>query len=256
MGTRAGNSILEVCVDSAEGLLAAVQGGADRIELCAALDCGGLTPTVGLMRLAARQPVPCFAMIRPRAGDFVFSAADKDVMLADIEAVRQLGLAGVVLGALQPDRRLDEPLLRDMMIAAQGLGTTLHRAFDLVPDLSEALETAMFLGFGRILTSGGRQAAPEALDVFATLQDRAKNKIALMPGGGMRPEHVPAFHALGIRQFHASCRKKLAIVDELVRSGFAAQSAGETSVETVTAFRQALSVADNISNSQSGNVTL
>ena len=93
---------LEICVDGADGLIAAVAGGADRIELCSALALGGLTPSPGLMTLAARAPVPVYAMIRPRAGDFVFSPAEIDQMRREIDAVREAGLAGVVLGARVP----------------------------------------------------------------------------------------------------------------------------------------------------------
>jgi copper homeostasis protein len=148
-------ALLEICVADAASLEAAIEGGADRIELCSALELGGLTPSPGLMRLAAQAPIPVYAMIRPRAGDFVFSAREGEIMLADIEAVGGAGLAGVVLGASLPDGRLDEALLSRLHGHARGLGTTLHRAFDLVPDRPAALEAAIALGFERILTSGG-----------------------------------------------------------------------------------------------------
>ena len=102
---------LEVCVDTPEGFEAAVAGGADRIELCAALDLGGLTPSPGLMALAAKASTPVYAMIRPRAGDFVFGLGDEAAMLGDIDAVRSAGLAGVVIGANLADGRLDVALL-------------------------------------------------------------------------------------------------------------------------------------------------
>ena len=114
--------LLEVCVDSAAGLDAAVAGGADRIELCSALDVGGLTPSAGLTRLAAGCGLPVFAMIRPRAGGFVFGAADVAVMQADIAAAREAGLAGVVLGASRPDGRLDEWVLAGWSSRRQDLG--------------------------------------------------------------------------------------------------------------------------------------
>ena len=119
--------LIEVCVDCAEGLAEAVAGGADRIELCSALEVGGLTPSVGLMRTASGCGVPVYAMIRPRAGGFGFSQEDVAVMLADIAAAREAGLAGVVLGAMRGDG-LDGAMLGTLTVAAQGMGTTLHRA--------------------------------------------------------------------------------------------------------------------------------
>lgn len=149
---------LEVCVADPQSLAAAIEGGAERIELCSALELGGLTPLPGLMALAAASGVETFALVRPRSGDFVFDSRDLDAMLRDIAAVRQSGLAGVVLGANHPDGTLDHATLARLLDEAEGLGTTLHRAIDLVPDFAEATETAIALGFDRILTSGGAQA--------------------------------------------------------------------------------------------------
>ncbi len=146
--------LLEVCVDSPKGLAAAIEGGANRIELCSALELGGLTPVAGLMKAAAAAPIPVYAMIRPHAGPFIFDAADEAAMMADIDAVRAFGLEGVVIGANRPDGTLDMPLIRRLKAHAAGLGSTLHRAFDLVPDADAALEQAVELGFERILTSG------------------------------------------------------------------------------------------------------
>src|SRR5579863_4113696 len=139
-------TLLEIAVDSVTGLDNALRGGAQRIELCAALDIGGLTPSIGLMAVAAEAPVPVYAMIRPRAGSFVFDSREEEVMLADIHAARSVGLAGVVLGANLADNRLDTALLARLIAAAEEIGVTLHRAFDLVPDMDAALEQAVELG--------------------------------------------------------------------------------------------------------------
>ena len=152
--------LLEVCVDSAEGLAAAIGGGADRIELCSSLELGGLTPSFGLMRFAARQPLPVYAMIRPRAGDFVFDANELAIMRDDIAMARESGLAGVVLGASRSDGRLDADMLAELVGHSYGMGLTLHRAFDCAgPDFGDALDLAIGLGFERILTSGGAASA-------------------------------------------------------------------------------------------------
>ena len=158
--------LLEVCVEDIAGLKAAVEGGGDRIELCSALPLGGLTPSAGLMAAAARMPVPAYAIIRPRAGGFVYSADELDIMKRDIDATRTLGLAGVVLGASLPDGRLDVDTLSALTAHAEGLGKTLHRAFDLVPDVEEAVDVAISLGFEHILTSGGAKTAAEGLAVL------------------------------------------------------------------------------------------
>ncbi len=197
--------LLEVCVDSAEGLAAAVAGGADRIELCAALEVGGLTPSVGLMRMAVGCGVPVLAMIRPRAGDFVFGTEDLAIMRADIAAARAAGLAGVVLGASRPDGRLDEAMLRSLVAEAAGMDLTLHRAFDLVPDPAEALGLAMRLGFRRVLTSGGGADVTAGIAGLRASVAQAAGRISIMPGGGVSVETLDVLRGLAIREVHASC---------------------------------------------------
>ncbi|AWD22307.1 copper homeostasis protein CutC [Fuscovulum blasticum] len=196
---------VEICVDGSEGLAAAVAGGADRVELCSALPLGGLTPSAGLMCLAGRSGVPAMALIRPRPGDFVFTPSEAAVMEADITAARAAGMAGVVLGAQLPDGRLDQALLARLVKAAEGLDLTLHRCFDLVPDRAEALETAVELGFRRILTSGGAVRADQALPEIAARIAQAAGRISIMPGSGIGPENAARFVAIGAQELHGSC---------------------------------------------------
>lgn len=203
-------ALLEIAVDSVTGLDNALRGGAERIELCAALDIGGLTPTWGLMALAAKAPVPVYAMIRPRAGNFVFDEVEEAVMTADIMAAREVGLAGVVIGASNPDGTLDAEMLSRLIGHAKGLGVTLHRAFDLVPDRGAALETAFELGIERILTSGGAPKAMEGLDVLRQTVERAGDRLIVMPGSGIRAGNVLEVLAkTGAREVHASGREPL-----------------------------------------------
>ena len=183
-------TLLEIAVDSVTGLDNAVRGGAQRIELCAALDIGGLTPTLGLMAVAAEAPVPVYAMIRPRAGGFVFDEREEEVMLADIQAVHGVGLAGIVIGASLGDGRLDQALLARLIAAADGLGVTLHRAFDLVPDRDAALEQAVDLGFERILSSGGQPKALDGVGALKRMVERAGERLVVMPGSGIRAGNV------------------------------------------------------------------
>jgi copper homeostasis protein len=196
---------LEVCVDCAEGLEAAIAGGADRIELCAALAVGGLTPSRGLMQLAARCGVPVHAMIRPRAGNFVFSTGDIAVMCEDIAAARAAGLAGVVLGASILDGRLNETVLADLADQAAGLQLTLHRAVDLVPDIAEALDVAVKLGFHRVLTSGGGATVTDGLARLHETFRLAAGRIIVLPGSGVSAETFNVLKGLPLREVHASC---------------------------------------------------
>lgn len=196
---------LEICVDSRDGLAAALAGGADRIELCSALSEGGLTPGPGLIMAAMECPLPVHAMIRPRGGDFVLRPGDLEDMLADINAVRRAGLAGVVIGVSDPDGALDEAALRKMIDAASGLHITLHRVFDLVPDVFAALELAIDLGMQRILTSGQAAKAGDGAPLLKKLVETAERRIEIMAGGGVTPANAPDLIAAGVDALHASC---------------------------------------------------
>jgi copper homeostasis protein len=262
---------LEVCVDTSAGLAAAVAGGADRIELCAALALGGLTPSAGFMAEAARCGVPVMAMIRPRAGDFVWSEAELLVMEADIAAARTAGLAGVVLGASRPDGRLDGVALARLVRAASGggrflernrtgafegsgpefskipapLDLTLHRCFDLAPDMGAALEEAVGLGFRRILTSGGARTAAEGVARIGALVARAAGRIAIMAGAGVTAETAPVLLAQGVRELHGSCAECVAVSGKGPEMGFGPRMERRTSAARVRALRQAMEGTGN-----------
>lgn len=199
-------AILEVCVDSAAGLAAAIDGGADRIELCSSLALGGLTPSAGLMATAAASPVPVYAMIRPHADGFVYSTHDEAAMAADIDTARRLGLAGIVTGALTPGGTLDLPCLARLLERAAGMGKTLHRVVDLLPAPEEAVGAAADLGFHRILSSGGAAAAAQGLPTLAKMVEVAAGRVRIMPGGAVRASNVVRILAgTGAIEVHASC---------------------------------------------------
>jgi copper homeostasis protein len=198
--------LLEVCVDAIEGAWAAARGGAGRIELCSALSEGGLTPSAGLMRAAAKLPVPVYAMIRPRAGHFRFSEAEEEIMASDIKLAKDFGLAGVVLGAQHGDHTLDRDMLARLSDRAAGLGRTLHRVIDVVPDPFAALETAIDLGFERVLTSGGQATAEAGQAVIREMATAAIGRISVMPGAGVTPENLTKIiQRAAIHEIHASC---------------------------------------------------
>lgn len=233
--------MLEVAVDGPGGLAAAVAGGADRVELCAALDLGGLTPAPGLVAQARVCGLPVFAMIRPRAGDFVFDAAEVQAALDDIAAMRAAGLAGVVIGAALPDGLLDAAALARMVAAAGPLAVTLHRVFDLVPDQAAALEVAVRLGLGRILTSGGATGAVDGAARIAALVAQARGRIGILPGAGITPANVAGLvAATGVAEVHASCAASLAQDARAVALGFCGPVRRQTDAQTLRAMRAAL----------------
>lgn len=233
--------ILEITAACPDSLAAAVSGGADRIELCSALELGGLTPSAGLIAGASALPLPVHVLIRPRSGNMCYSAAELAAMCADIAFVRQAGLAGVVIGAARPDDRLDEVALRQMIDAAGDLPVTLHRVFDCTPDPFEALEQAVALGFTRILTSGQAPTALAGAPLLAKLVQRAGGRIEIMAGAGVTPETVPDL----LRQvrpdaLHASASTGAAASPRHLEFGFALGPRRITDAARVQALRRLL----------------
>ncbi len=197
---------VEVCVDNIESVVTAVDAGANRIELCSALSVGGITPNAGLIQKSLDLcDIPIHVMIRPRAGDFIFSREEIDIMVADIKFMQILGVKGVVLGALTAEGEIDESALTRLMSAARGLEVTFHRAFDLCRNPYQALETIIDFGCDRILTSGQQANAVEGVDTLIQLVERAGKRIKIMPGGGITPENaVNVVNATGAHEIHLS----------------------------------------------------
>lgn len=235
-------TLLEICIDDAAGLAAAIAGGADRVEVCAALELGGLTPAPGLMALAAGAGIPARAMIRPRPGDFVFDAGDVDAMLGDIAAARAAGLEGVVLGASHADGRLDLETLGVLCAAATGLKRTLHRAIDLAPDMAAAVDAAIALGFDTILSSGQARTAPEGMAQLALAHRRARGRLTVMAGAGITERTAPALLArLPLGAVHGSCSEPASPSGPAARHlGFASPARRTTSAAKVAALKAAI----------------
>jgi copper homeostasis protein len=197
--------LIEAAVESLQGALAAEAAGANRLELCANLSEGGTTPSASLVAAVLdKTTLPVFAMIRPRGGGFVYSGDEIAVMTTDIAHVKSLGVAGIVTGALTPDARVDVECTRTLMSAAAGLPVTFHRAFDRAPNLVGALEQLIQLGVSRVLTSGGAATALEGASAIAALLAQARDRIAILAGGGIRDHNVRELVALaGVREVHA-----------------------------------------------------
>ena len=200
--------LAEVCVESIDAVRTAQEHGADRVELCASLSEGGLTPSLGVIRGAlAVARVPVQVMLRPRGGDFLYSESDHASMLADLRFMREAGVPGVVLGCLTPDARVDVQRLRELMGEAGSMSVTFHRAFDLVADPLTALEELIACGVNRVLTSGQQATALLGQECLRKLVRQAGERIVILGCGGIRPANVTAvLEAVPLREIHFSAR--------------------------------------------------
>jgi copper homeostasis protein len=175
---------VEICVGDVASALAAADGGAHRVELCNNLAVGGTTPSAGTIAASCgRLSIPVHVLIRPRAGDFVYSEQEIAVMRHDIEVAKSLGAAGVVLGVLTPEGAIDRGQSEALISLARPLSITFHKAFDQTRAPLEALDTLIDMGVERVLTSGGCPTALEGVEMLAQLVDRARANITIMAGG-------------------------------------------------------------------------
>lgn len=183
--------ILEVCVDSYESLLIAKKAGADRIELCSALNIGGLTPSYGLMNQASQhKDIEIFVMIRPRSGDFLYSALEFETMKEDIDMVKKLGFNGIVIGMLLENGDIDIIRMKEIVEYSKPLHVVLHRAFDEAKNPELQMNDLIDIGICRILTSGQKNSAVEGLDYIKNLQEKYGDKITIMPGAGINYNNI------------------------------------------------------------------
>ncbi|MBA4187435.1 MAG: copper homeostasis protein CutC [Planctomycetaceae bacterium] len=198
--------LLEVCCETPSDVLAAEAGGADRVELCSALDLGGLTPSLGLLlSVRATSKLPIWVMIRPRGGDFVYSTEEVDVMVRDIELCRGAKPAGFVFGALHPDARINREVCRRLLDRCEDIPVVFHRAFDRTPLLGDALTSVIELGFCRLLTSGREPTAAEGAKTIARVRDRAAGQVEVLPCGQVRAENLEyLIQTSGCDQVHGS----------------------------------------------------
>jgi copper homeostasis protein len=195
--------LVEVCAYSLESCINAAKAGAGRIELCSGLGEGGTTPGTGLLKVVKQYvPIPVYAMIRPRGGDFVYDAYETETMYAEIEEVRKAGADGVVLGALNPDGSVDRELTSSLIKAARPLGVTFHRAFDLTPDPIQALEDIIAAGADRILTSGQHATVNLGIDALRKIVSAAGGRIEIMAGAGVSLSNVAILASAGVDCIH------------------------------------------------------
>lgn len=214
--------LIEAVTETVDAAVAAGRSGAGRLELCANLAVGGTTPLEAtLARVVEAATIPVFVMIRPRAGSFVYADDEIDAMRRDIATAAAGGAAGIVLGVLHPDNRVDVERTRMLVDAADGLPVTFHRAIDKSPHLLEALDCLIDAGVSRVLTSGGAATAIDGVDVLARLVARAGSRLGVMPGGGIRAHNVREVIArTGAREIHTR------FVDEAGLRALAAECMG------------------------------
>ena len=201
-------TLLEICVGSVASAKIAQHAGGGRLELCAALQLGGYTPSWGMMT-AVRDAVtiPMNVIIRNINGRYVFTKDEIEVMVRDIKIARQVGADGVVIGALTAEGRVDMEACKPMMEAAKGLPVTFHRAFDLVNDKTEGLEDLIALGCARVLTSAGAPVVPQGMEGLEKLMAQAGDRIIIMPGGGVTADNAADIvKRLGSKEMHGTFR--------------------------------------------------
>lgn len=204
-----GDFKFEVCANSVESCIAAQEGGADRVELCAGIPEGGTTPSYGEIKVARRllDRTLLHVIIRPRGGDFLYSPLEMERMKEDIRICRELGVDGIVIGCLTAEGTVDMEKNRELVECAQGMSVTFHRAFDRTVDPFEAMEQIISLGCNRILTSGQQPKAIEGTSLLARLQEKADGRIILLAGSGVTEENIRRIYdKTSIHEYHFSAR--------------------------------------------------
>lgn len=239
-------TLLEIAANSLASALAAQEGGADRIELCGALELGGLTPSHAQITLAReRVHLPIHVLIRPRSGDFVYTDCEFETMQRDVQTCVALGCDGVVIGALDAHGGVDARC--SALVGAAGkLDVTFHRAIDMSRDPRGALEAVIALRCRRVLTSGARASALDGIAMIRALIAQSNGRIAVMPGAGVDATNIAAIRqSTGAHQFHASAKRRLPSRGARTGGCAAGMEEGElrTDIEQVRTLVEALRAA-------------
>ncbi len=204
-------AILEVCVGSVQSAKVARDGGAKRVELCSALEIGGVTPSAGVIREVRKiEGIALHVLIRPRGGDFLYDADEVACMEQDIVTAKECGADGVVIGALTADGNIDTETCQRLIQAAQGMHVTFHRAFDMCKNPQQALEEIIIMGCDRVLTSGQASTAEAGVELLKSLVEIANGRITIMPGCGVNSNNAAKIlNTCGAHEIHASARKNI-----------------------------------------------
>lgn len=214
--------IIEIATSDFATTKSAVEGGADRIELCANLAEGGTTPSFGtIKRCRETFNVLLYSIIRPRGGDFLYNKDEYEIMLQDVKLCKQSGCDGIVIGLLNMDGTIDIARTSELIELAYPMETTFHRAFDRCRDPFEALEELIEIGCERILTSGQKQSVVDGVDLVTELNKKAADRIIIMPGSGVRKENIKMLaDKTGCTEFHSSLRGKTKSAMQFIHPAF------------------------------------
>ena len=214
--------LIEIATSDFATTKSAVEGGADRIELCANLAEGGTTPSYGqIMQCREAFDVLIYPIVRPRGGDFLYTIEEFEIMQHDVKLCKQLGCDGVVIGLLNADGTIDLKRTSALVEIAYPMGVTFHRAFDRCKDPFVAMEQLIVVGCERILTSGQQPSAPDGIDLIAQLNMKAEHRIIIMPGSGVRKENIKMLaDKTGCTEFHSSLRGKEKSKMEFIHPAF------------------------------------
>jgi len=240
------NYIIEIATTDFITTKSAVEGGADRIELCAALTEGGTTPSYGTIKKCRENfAVQLFPIIRQRSGDFLYTDEEFDIMLNDVKLCKDLGCNGIVIGLLNKNGEIDLKRAAKLVENAYPLEVTFHRAFDRCKDPFEGMEQLIDIGCQRILTSGQKPAAPDGIELISQLVSIANERIIIMPGSGIRKDNIKEVaNKTGATEFHSSLRQKQKSKMEFIHPAFAESAESYTNpsidAEEVKALRSAL----------------
>jgi len=200
------NKKIEIACFNLESALIAQKAGADRVELCADMSVGGTTPTFKIIQQAREHlTIDLYVMIRPRGGNFVYSEVEFEQIKSEIETIKKIGVNGFVFGILKEDNTINIEQNKALMELAKPFPCTFHRAFDDVSDYNQALEDVISCGFSTILTSGTFPNVMEGKEILKQLVNQAKNRIEIMPGGGLRSTNISALDEMvNANWYHSS----------------------------------------------------
>lgn len=198
---------LEICCYGVDCAMTAQQAGADRVELCAGPREGGLTPSSGSLEAARREiSIPVHPIVRPRGGDFCYTAREFEIMKSDVAKIREMGFPGLVIGMLDEEAHIDRSRMRQIMALCDGMEVTFHRAFDLCHSPNRALDELTALGVARILTSGQQQSAENGIALLRELNEQSEGPI-IMAGAGVRLSNLQKFLDSGLSEVHSSASR-------------------------------------------------
>jgi len=205
------NKKIEIACFNLESALIAQKAGADRVELCANISDGGTTPSIEIIQQARKNlTIDLYVMIRPRGGNFVYSEAELEQMKSDIENIKKLGVNGFVFGILNEDKTINIEQNKALVELAKPFPCSFHRAFDAVSNYEQALEDVISCGFSTLLTSGTFSNVKKGKEVLKKLVEQAKNRLEIMPGGGLRSTNISELNQIvNANWYHSS-----AITDE------------------------------------------